>query len=59
MISPDIKLVFNFKALECSYLLCINGPAAEQPQHLIMHVVVCIHSSDIERVLQIVLWWLQ
>ncbi|TFY71562.1 hypothetical protein EVG20_g1448 [Dentipellis fragilis] len=43
---------FGFKTLERSYLLKINGRAAERPQHLIMRVAVGIHGADIERVIE-------
>ncbi|XP_075250147.1 ribonucleoside-diphosphate reductase large subunit-like isoform X1 [Convolutriloba macropyga] len=38
---------FGFKTLERSYLLKINGKAAERPQHMLMRVAVGIHGEDI------------
>jgi len=43
---------FGFKTLEKSYLLKLNGAAAERPQHMLMRVSVGIHMDDIERVLE-------
>jgi len=38
---------FGFKTLERSYLLKIDGKAAERPQHMLMRVAVGIHGEDI------------
>lgn len=43
---------FQFKTLERSYLLRINGRVAERPQHMIMCVAIGIHGADIDRVLE-------
>ncbi|KAK2108995.1 Ribonucleoside-diphosphate reductase large subunit [Saguinus oedipus] len=39
---------FGFKMLEWSYLLKINGKAAEIPQHMLMRVSVGIYKEDID-----------
>ncbi|KAF6728915.1 Ribonucleoside-diphosphate reductase large subunit [Oryzias melastigma] len=43
---------FGFKTLERSYLLKINGKAAERPQHMLMRVAVGIHKADIDAAIE-------
>ncbi|XP_004076524.1 ribonucleoside-diphosphate reductase large subunit [Oryzias latipes] len=43
---------FGFKTLERSYLLKINGKAAERPQHMLMRVAVGIHKTDIDEAIE-------
>lgn len=43
---------FGFKTLEKSYLLKMNGEAAETPQHMYMRVAVGIWEDDIKNVIK-------
>ncbi|KAI6104461.1 ribonucleotide reductase, partial [Pisolithus croceorrhizus] len=43
---------FGFKTLGRSYLLCLSGCVAEQPQHMIMCIAVGIHGKDIKHILE-------
>ncbi|CAG8481448.1 9987_t:CDS:2 [Diversispora eburnea] len=43
---------FGFKTLERSYLLRMNGKAAERPQHMLMRVAVGIHGEDIDAAIE-------
>ncbi|ESQ46088.1 hypothetical protein EUTSA_v10000480mg, partial [Eutrema salsugineum] len=39
---------FEFKTLERSYLLKVQGKVVERPQHMLMRVVVGIHKDDVD-----------
>jgi len=43
---------FGFKTLERSYLLKIEGRAAERPQYMLMRVAVGIHGEDIDAAIE-------
>ncbi|KIM71169.1 hypothetical protein PILCRDRAFT_17315 [Piloderma croceum F 1598] len=48
----DCDFHYNYFEFERSYLLRINSHVAEHPQQMIMHIVVGIHGSDIECMLE-------
>jgi len=43
---------FGFKTLCKMYLNKINSKTVERPQHMLMRVAVCIHSGNMERILE-------
>ena len=43
---------FGFKTLTKIYLNKIGGKVVERPQHMLMRVAVCIHSGNMERILE-------
>ena len=45
-------IILDFKTLERSYLLKLNGEVAERPQHMLMRVAVGIHHQDIQKALE-------
>jgi len=43
---------FGFKTLERSYLLRLDGQAAERPQHMLMRVSIGFHKDDIDAAIE-------